>query len=118
MHRRSFLTDIPRLSHPTYIPTEQDVLRARAQSTAITETRFNEGPLSIHIFDVGGQRNERRKWIHCFEGCVASLRFVGFFWILMEGGSVTGIIFCTALSEYDQVLLEEKGQVHPLCALL
>ena len=43
------------------------------------------------MFDVGGQRSERKKWIHCFE-------------------SVTSIIFCTALSEYDQVLLEEKNQ--------
>ncbi len=44
------------------------------------------------MFDVGGQRSERKKWIHCFE-------------------AVTSIIFCTALSEYDQVLLEEKAQV-------
>ena len=49
------------------------------------------GQLSIRMFDVGGQRSERKKWIHCFE-------------------SVTSIIFCTALSEYDQVLLEELGQ--------
>ncbi|KAJ1674593.1 Guanine nucleotide-binding protein alpha-2 subunit [Spiromyces aspiralis] len=42
------------------------------------------------MFDVGGQRSERKKWIHCFEG-------------------VTSIIFCVALSEYDQVLLEESG---------
>jgi len=44
------------------------------------------------MFDVGGQRSERKKWIHCFEG-------------------VTSIIFCTAISEYDQVLLEERNQV-------
>jgi hypothetical protein len=44
------------------------------------------------MFDVGGQRSERKKWIHCFE-------------------SVTSIIFCVALSEYDQVLLEERQQV-------
>lgn len=43
------------------------------------------------MFDVGGQRSERKKWIHCFE-------------------AVTSIIFCVALSEYDQVLLEESGQ--------
>jgi len=49
-------------------------------------------PLRIHMFDVGGQRSERKKWIHCFE-------------------SVTSIIFCTALSEYDQVLLEQRNQV-------
>ena len=47
------------------------------------------------MFDVGGQRSERKKWIHCFE-------------------SVTSIIFCTALSEYDQVLREEKSQVRDL----
>jgi hypothetical protein len=60
------------------------------------------GQLSIHMVDVGGQRSERKKWIHNFE-------------------SVTSIIFCTALSEYDQVLLEEKNQVcnkdHP-CHIL
>jgi guanine nucleotide-binding protein subunit alpha len=44
------------------------------------------------MFDVGGQRSERKKWIHCFE-------------------NVTSIIFCVALSEYDQVLLEENSQV-------
>ena len=49
------------------------------------------------MFDVGGQRSERKKWIHCFE-------------------SVTSIIFCTALSEYDQVLLEEKNQVRVVAA--
>jgi len=49
------------------------------------------GSLSIHMFDVGGQRSERKKWIHCFE-------------------NVTSIIFCVALSEYDQVLLEESNQ--------
>ena len=50
----------------------------------------------IHMFDVGGQRSERKKWIHCFE-------------------SVTSIIFCTALSEYDQVLLEDRNQVRRIC---
>jgi guanine nucleotide-binding protein G(i) subunit alpha len=47
------------------------------------------------MFDVGGQRSERKKWIHCFE-------------------NVTSIIFCVALSEYDQVLLEESSQVRAL----
>ena len=39
------------------------------------------------MVDVGGQRSERRKWIHCFD-------------------NVTCIMFLVALSEYDQVLAE------------
>ncbi|KAJ6596193.1 G-protein alpha subunit [Mycena vulgaris] len=84
-----FFASIHRIADPTYVPSEEDVLRARAKSTAIIETRFWMGDLSIYMFDVGGQRSERKKWIHCFE-------------------SVTSIIFCTALSEYDQVLEEER----------
>jgi guanine nucleotide-binding protein G(i) subunit alpha len=80
-----------RIAASNYVPSKEDVLRARAKTTAITETRFSMGQLSIHMVDVGGQRSERKKWIHNFE-------------------SVTSIIFCTALSEYDQVLLEEKNQ--------
>ncbi|KAG8901759.1 Guanine nucleotide-binding protein alpha-2 subunit [Tulasnella sp. 408] len=86
-----FFSQVQRIAQREYIPNESDVLRARAKTTGISETRFNMGQLSIHMFDVGGQRSERKKWIHCFE-------------------AVTSIIFCVALSEYDQVLLEEKEQ--------
>ncbi|KAI9691969.1 MAG: Guanine nucleotide-binding protein alpha-2 subunit [Bogoriella megaspora] len=82
---------VDRIAAPDYIPIESDVLRARTKTTGIYETRFVMGQLSIHMFDVGGQRSERKKWIHCFE-------------------NVTSIIFCVALSEYDQVLLEEESQ--------
>ncbi len=88
----SFFVEAIRIASPEYIPTEADVLRARTKTTGIYETRFAMGQLSIHMFDVGGQRSERKKWIHCFE-------------------NVTSIIFCVALSEYDQVLLEESNQV-------
>ncbi|KAJ3291391.1 Guanine nucleotide-binding protein alpha-2 subunit [Borealophlyctis nickersoniae] len=86
-----FFSEIQRIGSPDYIPSEQDILRARVKTTGITETRFSMGQLNIHMFDVGGQRSERRKWIHCFE-------------------AVTSIVFCVALSEYDQVLLEESNQ--------
>lgn len=86
-----FFDEIQRIGGPAYVPNEADVLHARTKTTGISETKFKSGQLSIHMFDVGGQRSERKKWIHCFE-------------------AVTSIIFCVALSEYDQVLLEENGQ--------
>ncbi len=86
-----FFNAIPQLSDPAYIPTPNDILHTRLRSTGITSTKFAIGPLDIHLFDVGGQRTERKKWIHCFEG-------------------VTCLIFCVALSEYDQVLLEDGSQ--------
>ncbi|KAL1923361.1 uncharacterized protein VTP21DRAFT_8341 [Calcarisporiella thermophila] len=86
-----FFDEVHRIGASNYLPTQDDILRARLKSTGISETRFAMGQLSIHLFDVGGQRSERKKWIHCFE-------------------AVTTIIFCVALSEYDQALLEETAQ--------
>ena len=43
------------------------------------------------MFDVGGQRDERRKWIQCFN-------------------DVTAIIFVAASSSYNMVLREDNTQ--------
>lgn len=87
-----FLSDLERIAEPSYIPSVDDVLRTRKKTSGIFDFNFNMGSgLNIHMFDVGGQRSERKKWIHCFD-------------------NVTLIIFCVALSEYDQVLLEESKQ--------
>ncbi|KAG5941332.1 G protein alpha subunit [Claviceps monticola] len=94
-----FFQEVMRIVAVDYLPSEMDVLRARTKTTGIYETRFQMGQLSIHMFDVGGQRSERKKWIHCFE-------------------NVTSIIFCVALSEYDQVLLEESSQNRMMESLL
>ncbi|ORY41191.1 guanine nucleotide-binding protein alpha-2 subunit [Leucosporidium creatinivorum] len=72
-----------------FVPTDQDVLRCRQRTTGITETTFNTSELQYRLFDVGGQRSERKKWIHCFE-------------------NVTAILFLAAVSGYDQPLLEDK----------
>ncbi|KAH8596166.1 guanine nucleotide-binding protein alpha-3 subunit [Bisporella sp. PMI_857] len=86
-----FFEEVERIAAPDYLPIEADVLRARTKTNGIYETRFQMGALSIHLFDVGGQRSERKKWIHSFE-------------------NVNTIIFVVNLSDYDQVLLEESSQ--------
>ncbi|XP_068598432.1 guanine nucleotide-binding protein G(i) subunit alpha-2b [Brachionichthys hirsutus] len=84
-----YLNDLERIAKADYIPTQQDVLRTRVKTTGIVETHFTFKELHFKMFDVGGQRSERKKWIHCFEG-------------------VTAIIFCVALSAYDLVLAEDE----------
>ncbi|KAG7283237.1 hypothetical protein CRUP_004979 [Coryphaenoides rupestris] len=84
-----YLNDLERIGKGDYIPTQQDVLRTRVKTTGIVETHFTFKELHFKMFDVGGQRSERKKWIHCFEG-------------------VTAIIFCVAMSAYDLVLAEDE----------
>ncbi|GAN08904.1 guanine nucleotide-binding protein subunit alpha-2 [Mucor ambiguus] len=62
-----FFEKIDTLWDPKYMPTDQDIIRCRAKTTGIVETTFHLGPLIYRMFDVGGQRSERKKWIHCFD---------------------------------------------------
>ncbi|XP_028312869.1 guanine nucleotide-binding protein subunit alpha-14 [Gouania willdenowi] len=82
-----YLSDLDRIGQPSYLPDLQDILRVRVPTTGIIEYPFDMENVIFRMVDVGGQRSERRKWIHCFE-------------------NVTSIIFLVALSEYDQVLAE------------
>ncbi|CAK5278893.1 unnamed protein product [Mycena citricolor] len=85
-----YFNAIDRMSTPDYLPTDQDILRSRVKTTGITETTFKVGELTYRLFDVGGQRSERKKWIHCFE-------------------NVTALVFLVSLSEYDQMLYEDES---------
>jgi GTPase SAR1 family protein len=85
-----FFSHISRISVQDYVPTEQDVLRCRVKTTGIVETEFDFAGFKFRLFDVGGQRNERKKWIHCFD-------------------NVTAVIFVTSLSEYDQKCYEDDS---------
>ncbi|KDQ21216.1 hypothetical protein BOTBODRAFT_99153 [Botryobasidium botryosum FD-172 SS1] len=85
-----FFNALDRMAAPNYLPTDQDILRSRVKTTGITETTFRVGDLNYRLFDVGGQRSERKKWIHCFE-------------------NVTALVFLVSLSEYDQMLYEDES---------
>nr|XP_021523216.1 guanine nucleotide-binding protein G(olf) subunit alpha [Aotus nancymaae] len=63
-----FLERIDSVSLVDYTPTDQDLLRCRVLTSGIFETRFQVDKVNFHMFDVGGQRDERRKWIQCFNG--------------------------------------------------
>ena len=73
---------------PSYTPNEQDVLQSRVPTTGMVETTFTSGNVTYQLVDVGGQRSERRKWLHCFD-------------------DVEAVLFVVALSGYDMTLTED-----------
>jgi len=85
-----FFKKINEISAKDFVPNEQDVLRCRVKTTGIVETEFEFNGFKFKLYDVGGQRNERKKWIHCFD-------------------NVTAVIFVTSLSEYDLKCYEDDS---------
>ena len=81
--------NLDRICKPNYLPTQDDVLHARVRTSGIVEDKYVIDGVNFTMFDVGGQRNERKKWIHAFDG-------------------VTAVIFVAALNEYDLVLYEDN----------
>jgi guanine nucleotide-binding protein G(i) subunit alpha len=84
-----FLDKIQTIAEEKYLPSDDDLLRVRVRTTGMIQEEFDFKGLRMRMMDVGGQRNERRKWIHCFE-------------------DVTAVIFVAAISEYDQKCFEDE----------
>jgi len=86
---KEYFQDIMRIASPAFKPTTQDILLARVRTTQVVMERYRIDGIDFEMYDVGGQRSERRKWIDCFD-------------------HVDAVIFVAALSEYDQTLAEAK----------
>jgi len=80
--------NIDRIAAPDYIPNVKDVLVTRVKTTGVSEIEFTVKDTRFKLVDVGGQRNERRKWMHQFQ-------------------DVTAVLFVVALSEYNLKLYED-----------
>jgi len=85
-----FFDEIKRLGVKSYVPNDQDLLLVRHRTTGVTEQKLDVNGRRLHLFDVGGQTSERRKWIHCFE-------------------HVTAVLFVASLSCYNEVLFEDDS---------
>ncbi|KIH44602.1 g-protein alpha subunit, partial [Ancylostoma duodenale] len=85
----SFLDDLDRISGSDYRANEKDIIRARVPTSGINEIEFPYKQVVLRMVDVGGQRSEQRKWIHCFD-------------------NVSGVLFIAEISAYN--LIEDDGE--------
>lgn len=94
-----FLDKVDVIAKQGYRPSEKDIVRSRQKTVGIVEVDFTIEGYLFKVIDVGGQRNERKKWIHAFD-------------------DVTACIFVTSLSEYDQKTIEDDKQNRMIESLL
>mmetsp|Transcript_50603 Transcript_50603/g.127099 ORF Transcript_50603/g.127099 Transcript_50603/m.127099 type:complete len:343 (+) Transcript_50603:156-1184(+) len=76
------------ISALNYQPTDDDCLRVRLRTIGIIEYHLSVEDFLFKLVDVGGQRNARKKWIHCFD-------------------KVNCLLYCIALDDYSMVLAED-----------
>jgi len=74
-----------------YETTLEDVLKCRPRTVGWVEEHFAIQSVPCTIFDAGGQRTERRKWIELFDG-------------------VSVVIFVAALNHFCTVLFEDESK--------
>ncbi|XP_026847549.1 guanine nucleotide-binding protein G(f) subunit alpha isoform X1 [Drosophila persimilis] len=94
-----FLDNFVRISDCEYIPSTEDILHSRKITTGISQITFRVpvpkslggGEQEFRMYDVGGQRDQRNKWIQVFEG-------------------IQAVLFLVSCSEFDQNLREDPNQ--------
>ncbi|KAF8837882.1 G-alpha-domain-containing protein [Paxillus ammoniavirescens] len=92
-----FLNDLDRVTALDFIPSDDDVLRARLKTVGVSEYRCEmeaaagrEQGTEWRIVDVGGSRSQRATWVPFFD-------------------DVDAIIFLAPISGFDQVLAEDRS---------
>lgn len=86
-----FLNDLDRITAPRYMPTDDDILRARIKTIGVSEHIFpvDKSGVEWRLYDVGGAKTQRHAWIPYFD-------------------NVDCIIFLAPLSPFDQALPEDR----------
>jgi len=84
-----FFGKVPEIMSEQYAPSVEDSLKCRVRTTGMIEYKYDIKDNEFVLYDVGGQRNERKKWIHHFAG-------------------VAAVLFVCALNHYHAVLFEDE----------
>eukprot|EP01084_Bolivina_argentea_P011289 21102_1 len=87
-----FFDSMDRIASASFDPTHRDYLLQRRPTVGIIEqwiAKTDYDGAKFLIVDVGGQKNERKKWIHQFE-------------------NVNAMVYVISLSAYDEPLYEDE----------
>jgi GTPase SAR1 family protein len=87
-HIDYFFGKLNDLREDDYVPTDDDILRARIRSIGIDSVTFSLDGELIRVYDVGGQKGERSKWNRVQE-------------------EIRGIIFCVSFADFDKPMFED-----------
>jgi len=85
-----YFTNCHRFVDQEFVPTDEDIVMCRKRTTGVVVTDFDYGDIHWSVVDVGGQRSERRKWLHCFD-------------------NVKAVMWVVNLADYNNVLFEDKN---------
>ncbi|KAI0046304.1 G-protein alpha subunit [Auriscalpium vulgare] len=77
-----FLEAAGRIGADDYVPTDEDMLKARAPVGTVSQTQLQLDGMSIHLLEVGMQKSTKSRWIQAFD-------------------DITSIVFCASLGDYD-----------------
>ncbi|RYP69095.1 hypothetical protein DL771_006326 [Monosporascus sp. 5C6A] len=61
-----FVSHIERIDATDYVPTTEDILRSSARTSSVDKYPLKYRDVDYTIFDSGGTRAMRKKWIHAF----------------------------------------------------
>ncbi|KAM4665029.1 guanine nucleotide-binding protein G(i) subunit alpha-3-like [Discoglossus pictus] len=89
-----YLNNLNRISQTNYVPSQQDLLQVRVKPTGIEEASFTFKNQNYKVINVRQQLKNWIKWIPCFQDVT------------------NAVIFCVALSDYDQLLEDGTNRMH------
>eukprot|EP01137_Pigoraptor_chileana_P036924 Opistho-2@33266 len=114
-----YFENIQRFVEEDYLPDEQDLVMVRMITNGIVTTAIENPPVNFTVVDVGGQRNERRKWMHVFSDVTAVIyvaNLAGFNTIVYEDGTTNRLHEC--LSVFESTLNTDMFANTPIYLLL
>jgi len=81
-----------RINEVGYLPITEDIIRVRRNTIGVIQYEFVLTDIQFKIIDVGGEREERVRWIDFL------------------AAKITCVIFLGAIDEYDTKLIAEGGE--------